>query len=102
MPVNVLYDTGTSMSCMEKRFVDMLPIKPKLISCDRYIAGMEGESLKGVGECFIQLHIGKRVLRDRVVCHQKPEHKYILGQVLHTGYTSLVLGTQLQVNIISP
>ena len=67
MLVNALYDTGMLMSCMAKRFYDTLPIKPKLIPCDRYIAGMGGKTLKPVGECFVQLQIGKGVFRDRVV-----------------------------------
>ena len=67
MPVNALFDTGRSMSCMAIRFFDTLPIKPKLILHDRYIAGAGGETLKPVGEFFIQLQIGKRVFSDRVV-----------------------------------
>ena len=67
LPVNALYDTGASMSCMAKRFFHSLPIKPKLIQCDRYIAGMGGKALRLVGECFIQLQIGKRVFIDRVM-----------------------------------
>ena len=59
MPVNALYDTGTSMTCMAKRFFDTLPIKHKLIPCDRYIAGTGDETLKPVGKCFFQLQLGK-------------------------------------------
>ena len=61
MSMDVLYDTGTSMSCMAKWFFNTLPIKPKLIPCDRYITGAGGKTLRPVGECFIQLQIGKRV-----------------------------------------
>ena len=67
MPVNVPYDTGTSMSCIAKWFFDTLPIKPKLIACNMYIAGMGGETLRPVDKCFIQVQIGKKVFRDRVV-----------------------------------
>ena len=51
----MLYDTGALMSCMAKWFFDTLPIKPKLIPCDRYFAGAGGETLRLVGGCFIQL-----------------------------------------------
>ena len=61
MPVNVLYDIGTLMSCMAKQFSDTLAIKPKLIPCDRYIAGEGGKTLRQVGECFVKLQIGKGV-----------------------------------------
>ena len=62
MPVNALYDTGTSMSCMAKRFFDTLTMKPKLIPCNQYIAGTGGKILRLVGECFIHLQIGKGYL----------------------------------------
>ena len=81
--VNVLYGTGASMSCMAKWFFDTLPIKPKLIPCNRYIAAVGGETLRPVGKCFIQLQIGKRVIRDSEVVIENLRHKYILGQVLH-------------------
>ena len=84
VPVNGLYDTGASMNCMAKRFFDTLPMKPKLIPCNRFIAGMGGETLKPVGECFIHLQIGKGVFR--VVIIDNLRHKYILGQVLHRSY----------------
>ena len=82
----MLYDTGPPMSCMAKSFFDTLPIKPKLIPCDRYIAGVGGKILKPVAECFIQLQIGKMVFRDRVVVIENLRYKYILEQVLHRSY----------------
>ena len=45
VPVNMFYDTGTSMSCMAKLFFDMLPINPKVIPCDRYIAGLRVDAM---------------------------------------------------------
>ena len=86
MPVNELYDTVASTSCMAKRFFNTLPIKPKLKPCNRYIAGMGGETMKPVGKCFIQLQIGKRVFRGRVVVIKNLRQKYILGQVLYRSY----------------
>ena len=53
IPVNALYDADTLMSCMAKQFFDTLPIKPKLVPCNRYIAGTGGETLKPVGKCFV-------------------------------------------------
>ena len=60
MPVNVLNDTGASISCMAKWFFNTLMMKPKLIPCDRYIAGSGGKTLRPVGKCFISLQIGRR------------------------------------------
>ena len=75
------------MSCMAKRFFDTLPMKPKLIPCNRFIAGMGAETLRQVGKCFACLQIGKiRVFSDRVVVIDNLRCKYSLGQVLHRLY----------------
>ena len=86
MPVNALYNTVTSMSCMAKQFFDTLHMNPKLIPCNRYIAGVGGKTLRPVGKCFIHLQIGRRIFRDRVVVIKNLRCKYILGQVLHRSY----------------
>ena len=86
MPVDSLYDTGMSMSCMAKRFFDTLAIKPTLIPCNRSIAGAGSKTPRLVGKCFICLPIGKRVFRDQVVVIDNLRCKYILGQVLHRSY----------------
>ena len=65
MPVNTLYDTGGSMSCMAKRLFDTLPIKPKLMPCNRNIAGVGGKTLRPVGECFIHLQIEEEYSETR-------------------------------------
>ena len=101
MPVNALYDTGSSMSCMAKRFFETLLMKLKLIPCNSFIAGVEGKTLRLVGECFIHLQIGKRVFRDWVVVIDTLRHKYILGQVLHRLY-QFCTSYLPQVNIILP
>ena len=81
--VDALYDTGASISVMSKPFFDKLLNKPKLIQCNRNILGAGGEALIPVGECFIKLHIGKKMFRDRVIVIENLKHNYILGQVLH-------------------
>ena len=86
MPVNALYDNGTSTSCMAKSFFDTLPVKPKLMPCNRYIAGMGGKTLRHVGEWFVYLQIGRRIFWDRVVAIDNLRCKYILDQVLHRSY----------------
>ena len=86
IPVDALYDTGVSMSCMAKWFFDTLAIKPKLIPCNRSIAATGGKTLRPVGECFIHLQIGERVFRNWVVVIDNLRNKYILGQVLHRSY----------------
>ena len=77
MPVNALYDTGMSRSCMSKRFFDTLLMKPQLIPCNRYIAGMGDKTLRPVGKCFVCLQIGKRIFQERVVVINNLRCKYI-------------------------
>ena len=60
--VNVLYYTGASISVMAKYFYDKLQSKPKLVKCSRNISNASGEALIPIGECFIQLQIGKSYL----------------------------------------
>ena len=58
------------------------------------ISGAGGEALVSVGECFIQLQIGKKAFRDRVIAIKNLKCNYILGQVLYrtnrlsTGYST--------------
>ena len=61
VPVNMLYDTDTSMSHMAKWFFYTLAMKSKLIPGNRNIAGAGGETLRHLDECFINLQIGRKV-----------------------------------------
>ena len=67
---------------MARCFFERLHNKPKLIKCTRNISGA-GEALVPAGECFIQLQIGKKTFRDRVIVIENLKCDYILGQVLH-------------------
>ena len=83
LKVDALYDTGVSISVMSKQFFEKLQNKPRLIKCNRIISGAGGEALVPVGEWFIQLQIGKKIFRDRVIIINNLKCNYILGQVLH-------------------
>ena len=84
--VNALYDAGVSISVMAKHFYNKLQNKPKLAKCSRSILNASGKVLIPIGECFVQLQIGKNIFRDRVIVIQSLKYKYILGQVLHRAY----------------
>ena len=71
-----------SVSCPNS-FFDKLTNKPKLIQCNRNISGAGGETLIPEGEYFIQLQIGRKMFRDRVIVIENLKHNYILGQILH-------------------
>ena len=92
LEVEALHDTGASLSVMVRHFFERLPNKPKLIKCTRNISGVGGEALVPAGECFVQLQIGKKTFRYRVIIIENLKCNYILGQVLHrtnrfsTGY----------------
>ena len=68
--INALFDTGASISVMTKHFYDKLQNKPKLAKGSRNILNASGEALIPAGECFIQLQIGKKLFRDRVIVIQ--------------------------------
>ena len=57
VPVNAICNTGTSLSCMAKGFFDTLPVKPRLMTCNRYIADTGSKTLRPVGKCFICVQI---------------------------------------------
>ena len=71
---------------MAKHFYDKLPNKPKITKCSRNISSASGKALIPIGECFVQLQIGQKIFRDRVIAIHNLKHNYILGQVLHMTY----------------
>ena len=81
--VNALYDNGAPISVMAKHFYDKLQSKPKLAKCSKNILNASGKVLIPVGECFVQLQIGKKLFTYRVIVIQNLKCEYILGQVLH-------------------
>ena len=82
LQVDALYDTDVSIIVMAKWFYDRLQNKPKLTKCRRNISSASGEALMPIGECFIQLQIGKKIFSDRVIVIQNLNHNYIFGQML--------------------
>ena len=84
--VDTLYDTGVSISVMAKYLYDRIQNRPKLTKCNGNILSTSGEVLILVGECFIQLQIGKKLFMDRAIVIQNLKYEYILGQVLHRAY----------------
>ena len=83
LEVDPPYDIGASINVMSKWFFKKLQNKPRLLKCKRNISGAGGEALVPVGECIIQLHIGKKIFRDRAMAIENLKCNYILGQVLH-------------------
>ena len=57
--------------------------KPKLIKCNRTISIAGRGTLIPVGECFVQLQIGKKTFRDRILIIKTLMRNYILGKVLY-------------------
>ena len=81
--IDALYDTGASISGMSLWFFNKLENKPKLIKYNRSISGAGGGTLIPVGKCFIQVQIGNKIFRDKVIAIENLKRDHILGQVLH-------------------
>ena len=77
LQVNALYDTGVSITVIEKHFYNKVQNEPKLSKCGRNILNTSGEALIPVGECFDQLQISIKLFRDRVIVIQNLKHEYI-------------------------
>ena len=84
--VNAHYDTGASISVMAKHFSNKLQSKPKLAKYKRNISNASGKALRPTGECLVQLQIGKKLFRDRILVIQNLKCEYNLVQVLHRAY----------------
>ena len=67
---------------MAEHFYDRMQNKAILTKCKRNISNANGKALTLIGECFIQLQIGKELFRDMAIVIQSLRHEYILGQVL--------------------
>ena len=92
--IEALYDTGASFSVMSQRYFNKLKSRPKLVKCNRTISEAGGGTLP-VGECFVQLQIGNKIFRDRIIFIEILTRDYILDQVLHraiqfdTGHSTM-------------
>ena len=63
----MLFDTGAGISVMSSTFFRSIVNKPKVFTCNRQIRSVGGHPLVLMGECFVDLKIGKRILRDRAI-----------------------------------
>ena len=68
-------------------FYNRLQNRPELTKCSRNILSASGKALIPIGECFIQLQIGKKLFRDRAIVIQNLKCEYSLGQVLDRAYS---------------
>ena len=68
-----LFDTSAGMSIMSSRFFRSIINKPKVFRCNRQIRSVGGDTLMLMGECFIDLKIGNKRLKDRAIIIKKPK-----------------------------
>ena len=64
---------------MSSRFFRSIVDKPKVFKCNRQITNVGGDPLVLMGECFVDLKIGNRMLRDRAIIIQNLNRDYIIG-----------------------
>ena len=74
------------MSVISTKFFNSLKHKPKVLQCNRPLGGAGGETLIPKGECFLQVKIGKKTLRDCIVIVNNLNHDYILGTAMQRSY----------------
>ena len=67
IPVIALFDMGAGMSILSSKFFSSIVNKPKVFKCNRKVRSVGGETLVSIGECYIELKIGEKVLKDRVI-----------------------------------
>ena len=77
--VIALFDTGVGMSIMSSKFFNSIVNKPKVFKCNRKVRSAGGDTLVSKGECYIELKIGKRVLKDRVIIIKNLNRDYTIG-----------------------
>ena len=78
IPVVTLFDTGAGMSITSSRFFRSIVNKPKVFKCNRQIRSVGGDTLMPMGECFVDLKIGNRLLRDRAIIIKNLNRDYII------------------------
>ena len=86
IPVIALFDMGAGMSIVSSKFFSSIINKPKVFKCNRKIRSVGGDTLVTIGECYIELKTGKRVLKDRVIIIKNLNRDYIIGVAIqHTN-----------------
>ena len=70
---------GVGMSIMSSTFSSSIVNKPKVFKCNRKVRSAGGDTLVSKGECYIELTIDKRVLKDRVIITNNLNRDYIIG-----------------------
>ena len=74
------------MNVISTRIFNSLKQKPKILKCSRTLRGAGGEALIPKGECFLQIKIGKQMVRDRVVIVNNLNLDYIIGAAQQRSY----------------
>ena len=77
--VIALFDMDAGMSIMSSKFFSSIVNKPKVFKCNRKVRIAGGDTLVSIGECYIELKIGKKVLQDRVIIIKNLNRDYIIG-----------------------
>ena len=79
IPVVALFDMGAGMSIMSSKFFRSIVNKPKVFKCNKKVRSAGGDTLVPIGECYVELKIGKKVLKDRVIIIKNLNRDYIIG-----------------------
>ena len=77
--VVALFDMGADTSIMFLKFFRSIVNKPKVFKCDKKVRSVGQDTLVPMGECYVELKIGKKVLKDRVIIIINLNRDYIIG-----------------------
>ena len=83
------------MSVMSSKLFRSIVNKPKVFKCNKKIRSVGGDTLVPMGECYVDLKIGIKVLKDRVIIIKNLNRDYIIGVAIQhankmlTGFSTL-------------
>ena len=75
--IEALYNTGAPISVILQWFFNKSKKQAKINQCNRTISGAGGGTHIRVEECFVQLQIGKKTFRGRVIVIKNLTRDYI-------------------------
>ena len=101
IPVVALFDMDAGMSIMSLKFLGSIVSKPKVFKCNRKVRSVGGDTLVPMGECYVELKIGKKVLKDRVIIIKNLNRDYIIGVAIQCANKMLTSLSMLGRHLIS-
>ena len=81
-----LFNTGTSINAISSKFFRCLYQQLKIISTNRRVVSVDGNSLGPVGEVHLKFQLGKVIFNDRFIILNNVNQDIILGLPWQSNY----------------